>query len=94
MTWLTHICCAKSERQWDKVSWTMRVVRSDEHKGRKRRDYLLARLEHVDVETAVHGSKVETLRQECVTMKRLQSPVIVERYDDTSQSLHNDNKLG
>lgn len=40
----------------------MRVVQSVEHGGNKRRDYLLARLEHIDIEPAVHGSKVETRR--------------------------------
>ena len=51
---------AKSESQRDKFSWTMRVVKSVEHKGHKRRYHLLARLEHIDVEPAVHGSNVET----------------------------------
>ena len=40
----------------------MRVVQSDEHGGKKQRDYLLARLEHIDVEPTVHGSKIETRR--------------------------------
>ena len=48
----------------------MRVVQSVEHGGSKRRDCLLARLEHIDVEPAVHGSKVETRRCHDVKTER------------------------
>ena len=68
-------------------------MKSVEHKSGKRKDYLLARLEHIDVEPAVHGSKVET--RMCYHVKFAKSGDGGRIwYGDVSQSLHNNNKLG